>query len=453
MAVPAHDERDFAFAKKYGFPIKEVISGGDISDKSFEGEGKMINSGKFDGMDSEKARIEITKFAGGKFVTKYKMRDAVFARQRYWGEPIPLIHQKDGTIKDLKEKDLPLTLPNVKSYAPTGNAESPLSGLKSWVDKGYETNTMPGWAGSSWYFLRYMDPKNKTKFASEKALKYWGQVDMYVGGAEHATGHLLYSRFWNNFLFDLKLVPNKEPFKVLRNQGMILGADHNKMSKRWGNVVNPDDLVKTYGADTLRVFEMFIGPFESQLPWSTDGIIGSRRFVEKVWRLQEKISEDKKLEYKYENTLHKTIKKVGEDIESFNFNTAISAMMICLNEMEKSEKVYKSDFEKFIQILSPFAPHITEEIWCSLNNKKLLQEVSWPKYDSKKLVSDTVKIMVQVNGKLRDELLVSKDADENTVLDMAKSSEQTAKWLGNGEIIKVVFVPGRLINIVVKVSS
>ncbi|MEI7513101.1 MAG: class I tRNA ligase family protein [bacterium] len=407
----------------------------------------------FDGLSSEEARKEITKAVGGKFVTKYKMRDAVFARQRYWGEPIPLIHEKDGTVTALSEKDLPLELPDVKSYAPTGNAESPLSSVSDWVEKGYETNTMPGWAGSSWYFLRYMDPQNENEFASNDALKYWGQVDMYVGGAEHATGHLLYSRFWNKFLHDLNLVPNEEPFKVLRNQGMILGADHKKMSKRWGNVVNPDDVVNTFGADTLRVFEMFIGPFESQLPWSTDGIVGSRRFVERVWRLQEKIVE-KDFENKlYENTLHKTIKKVGEDIESFNFNTAISAMMICLNEMEKSENVYRGDFEKFIKILSPFAPHITEEIWSMFGNKNIIQDSLWPEYDPEKLTTSTVTIMVQVNGKIRGELNVLKDMDEKAVLDLAKGSESVAKWLAGGEIIKVVFVPNRLINIVVKTTS
>ena len=423
---------------------------------AFVGEGKIINSGKFDGLSSEEARKEITKAVGGKFVTKFKMRDAVFARQRYWGEPIPLIYEKDGTIKALRDKDLPLELPNVKSYAPTGNAESPLGSVKDWIKKGYETNTMPGWAGSSWYFLRYMDPKNKSAFANEKALKYWGQVDMYVGGAEHATGHLLYSRFWNKFLYDLKLVPNCEPFKALRNQGMILGSDNRKMSKRWGNVINPDDVVNTYGADTLRVFEMFIGPFDSQLPWSTDGIVGSRRFIERVWKLQNKVLDKSKkvktVENKYEQTLHKTIKKVGEDIESFNFNTAISAMMICLNEMEKSESISKDDFESFLKILYPFAPHITEELWTVLGNKKMIQESGWPKFDHKKMISDTITLMVQVNGRVRGELVVSNDIDENTALNLAKNSDKLSKWLEGGEILKVIFVPGRLINIVVKVS-
>ena len=404
----------------------------------------------FDGLSSEEARKEITKAVGGKIVTKYKMRDAVFARQRYWGEPIPLVHEKDGTIKPLKEKDLPLTLPIVKSYEPIGTGESPLAGVKDWVKAGYETNTMPGWAGSSWYFLRYMDPDNNSRFASEKALKYWKQVDMYVGGAEHATGHLLYSRFWHKFLFDMKLVPMKEPFKALRNQGMILGSDNRKMSKRWGNVINPDDVVKTFGADTLRVFEMFIGPFDSQLPWSTDGIVGSRRFIERVWRLHEKISDDKKVEYSYEQTLHKTIKKVGEDIESFNFNTAISAMMILVNEMERSEKIYKKHFENLLQILSPFAPHITEELWKKLGNSSMIHAAGWPKYDSKKLVSEVVTIAIQVNGKVRGEVRVSKDYAEAEILEIVKSTDSIAKWLEGGTVARVIFVPGRLINIVVK---
>ncbi len=439
--------------KKSYWPISElseIVAHVENGAHAFVGEGKIINSGDFNSLSSEEARKEITKAVGGKIVTKYKMRDAVFARQRYWGEPIPLVHEKDGTIQPLKEKDLPLTLPNVKSYEPIGTGESPLAGVKDWVKKGYETNTMPGWAGSSWYFLRYMDPENNSKFASEKALKYWKQVDMYVGGAEHATGHLLYSRFWHKFLYDLKLVPTKEPFKSLRNQGMILGTDNRKMSKRWGNVVNPDDVVKTFGADTLRVFEMFIGPFDSQLPWSTDGIVGSRRFIERVWRLHEKVSEDKKAEYPYEQTLHKTIKKVGEDIESFNFNTAISAMMILVNEMEKSGTIYKKDFEKLLQILSPFAPHMTEELWKSLGNTKMLHEAGWPKFDHKKLVSDMVTIGVQVNGKVRGEVIISKDNTEAEVLEMAKANESIAKWLKGGTVVKVVFVPGRLINIVVK---
>ena len=417
---------------------------------SYDSDGILVDSQKFNWLSSEEARKEITKAVGGKIVTKYKMRDAVFARQRYWGEPIPLIHEKDGRIIPLKEKDLPLELPNVKSYKPTGNAESPLSAVKEWVKYGYETNTMPGWAGSSWYFLRYMDPQNKSKFAGEKALKYWKQVDMYVGGAEHATGHLLYSRFWHKFLYDLKLVPTKEPFKAMRNQGMILGADHRKMSKRWGNVVNPDDVVKTFGADTLRVFEMFIGPFDSQLPWSTDGIVGSRRFIERVWRLQEKVSIDKKVQYSYEQTLHKTIKKVGEDIESFNFNTAISAMMILVNEMESSPKILKSDLEDFIKILSPFAPHISEEIWAALGNKKSITQTSWPKYDVKKMISETITIVIQVNGKMRDQIQVPFDMSEDSIIKKAKSSPNIIKWIENKEILKTIFVPSKLINIVIR---
>nr|MBP7831946.1 class I tRNA ligase family protein [Candidatus Paceibacterota bacterium] len=321
---------------------------------SYNGEGKLHNSAQFDGLTSEEARRAITSFVHGKFTTRYKMRDAVFARQHYWGEPIPLMRDKNGIITAVPSSKLPLELPTVKSYEPTGRAEGPLAGVKAWTAKGLETNTMPGWAGSSWYYLRYMDPKNKKAIASDEEIKYWKSVDVYVGGAEHATGHLLYSRFWNKFLFDLGIAPTDEPFPELHNQGMILGGDNRKMSKRWGNVVNPDDVVKTYGADSLRVFEMFLGPFYSQLPWSTDGIIGSRRFIEKVWKVAQKVmTEDQnKTSQIVLKSLHKTIKKVTEDIESFNFNTAISSMMICVNEMEKAESISADDFKKFLQILA-----------------------------------------------------------------------------------------------------
>ncbi len=381
------------------------------------------------------------------------MRDAVFARQRYWGEPIPLVH-KNGSVIPLKEKELPLKLPNVTSYKPTGTGESLLAGVKAWVKAGYETNTMPGWAGSSWYFLRYIDPTNKKQFASDKELKYWfgkkdGGVDMYVGGVEHATGHLLYSRFWHKFLFDLGYVPTKEPFRALRNQGMIGGADGRKMSKRWGNVVNPDDVVKTYGADSLRVFEMFLGPFDSHLPWSTDGIIGSRRFVEKVWRLQFKVADKGTTSEEAEKVLHKTIKKVTEDIALFNFNTAVSAMMICVNEMEKADTVSVKDFKMFLQILAPFASHITEELWYVLGEKRSIHVSGWPKYNPKKLVSDTVKIVVQVNGKNRAELMISREMSEEDVKALALKDKAIIPWIETKEVRRVIYVPGRLVNIVV----
>ncbi len=445
MAVPLHDERDKEFAEKYNLPI---------IDRPF--------------VDAKK----ITEKVNGKLVKKYKIRDAVFARQRYWGEPIPLIHNADGTISEVLDKKLPLVLPSVTSYEPTGTGESPLAGVKAWAKAGYETNTMPGWAGSSWYFLRYMDPKNKKAFADKKMLKYWKDVDMYVGGQEHATGHLLYSRFWHKFLFDMGYVPTAEPFKTLKNQGMILASDGRKMSKRWGNVVNPDDIVKIYGADTLRVYEMFMGPFEASQPWNTDSIIGSRRFIEKVWRIANSASLDNAfrrshsvLEGQYlsgrsedsskyylvlQKLLHKTIKKVSEDIENFSFNTAISAMMVLVNEMDKTENISSADFKLFLQILAPFAPHITEEIWREMGEKKSINIAPWPKYNPKLLVEDTLKVVVQINGKVRAEIDIPADASEEKVFEIAFENENVKKWIPNmSDIKKKIYVKGRLINFVV----
>lgn len=415
-------------------------------EKAFPDYGILFNSGKFDGLTSEEAKKKITEFVRGKIVTKYKMRDAIFARQRYWGEPIPLRHEKDGTISEVK--NLPLELPNVKSYEPTGTGESPLASVKSWVKEGYETNTMPGWAGSSWYFLRYMDPDNKKAFASEKSLKYWKDVDVYVGGAEHATGHLLYSRFWHKFLYDMGYVPTKEPFKSLRNQGLILASDGRKMSKRWGNVINPDDVVKTYGADTLRVYEMFMGPFDQSLPWSTESIIGSRRFIEKVWRLSQKVG-DGKTAPEALKTLHKTIKKVSEDIQNFNFNTAVSSMMICVNEFEKSESVSKKDFKDFLKIFAPFAPHAADDIWANLGEKKSIHISSWPKYNPKNIVENEIKIVVQVNGKVRGALILGASASESEIEARAKSEPGVSAWL-SGDIVKIIHVKGKLVNFVVR---
>jgi leucyl-tRNA synthetase len=414
----------------------------------YTGEGVLVDSGKFTGHYTEQARNNIVKFVGGKIVTKYKMRDAIFARQRYWGEPIPLSHDTDGIIHEVL--DLPLTLPDVKSYQPTGTGESPLAGVSAWTRKGYETNTMPGWAGSSWYFLRYMDPKNTKEIASKKAISYWGQVDMYVGGAEHATGHLLYSRFWNMFLKDRGIAKFDEPFKALRNQGMIGGADGRKMSKRWGNVINPDDIVRTYGADTLRVYEMFMGPFEASLPWNTESIIGSRRFIERVWRLHKKVV--KKLqaeEKKYEYTLHKTIEKVTKDIESFSYNTALSALMILLNEIEKQEHIEQKDYELFLRILNPFAPHITEEIWSMLGHTDFLVNHLWPKADPKKMLSTHVHIVIQINGKVRAEADIETDSSEEIVKKQALNLPKIQTLVGNTPIKKVIYVKNRLINIVI----
>ncbi len=476
MAVPAHDERDYEFAQKYNLPIKQVLTS---NEDLFTGYSTLIDSEKFTNLTSEQAKKEITEFVGGKLVTKYKMRDAIFARQRYWGEPIPLIHdKKTGLIKEVPLSKLPLKLPNVKSYKPSGTGESPLASVKSWVDAGYETNTMPGWAGSSWYFLRYLDPKNKKKLVDEKILEYWsknekhkvGLVDMYVGGSEHNTGHLLYVRFWNKVLFDLGIVSKDEPFQALRHQGMIGGADGRKMSKRWGNVVNPDDVVKTYGADTLRVFEMFLGPFGAHLPWSEDGILGSRRFVERVWRLGWKIIKASQSPENFSSLpkglrraknspdfttlpiLHKTIKKVTEDIESFNFNTAVSAMMICLNEMESvvstGEQIDKKDFKLFLQILAPFASHMTEILWQSFGEKNSIHLSPWPAYDPKLIVDTEITLGVQVNGKVRGEVTIAVDADQETVEALVAQNENVQKHI-TGPIKKFIYIPGKIISIVV----
>ena len=411
-------------------------------------DGVLMNSDEFNNLSSEEARKKITEFVGGKIVTKYRMRDAIFARQRYWGEPIPLKHDKNGLITDLKLKSLPLELPNVKSYESVGTGESPLAGVKSWVKDGYETNTMPGWAGSSWYFLRYMDPTNGKEFASKKSTDYWNEVDMYVGGAEHATGHLLYSRFWNNFLYDMGYIKTKEPFKRMKNIGMVLATDGRKMSKRWGNVINPDDIVKNYGADTLRVYEMFMGPFEQSLPWSTESIIGSRRFIDKVDRLKDKVKKVKSSDV-LEKVLHKTIKKVTEDIEGFAMNTAISSMMILVNEMEKSKSINEKDFKMFLQILAPFAPHITEEIWCGLGEKKSIHKSSWPKWDKKKIVDETITIGVQINGKVRTEITVSKDIEEEDIKVLVLKDKKVLEWIGGGVVKRIIYVKGRIVNIVV----
>ena len=438
----------------------------DQEKQCFAGEGLLVGSFGFDGMSSEEARRAITEKVGGKLVTKYKMRDAIFARQRYWGEPIPLSHTKDGIITPVADKNLPLKLPAVKSYAPTGTGESPLAGVASWVKAGYETNTMPGWAGSSWYFLRYADPKNKKALAGDKSLDYWfgkkagkdgraGGVDMYVGGAEHATGHLLYSRFWHKALKDLGHVKTEEPFQALRNQGMIAGPDGRKMSKRWGNVINPDDVVRDLGADTMRVYESFMGPFESHLPWSTDGIVGSRRFVERVWKLQEKVvvkasaakaaSKNEALE----KVLHKTIKKVTDDIHAFAFNTAISSMMILVNEMDKAPAIAADDFKKFIQILAPFAPHLCDEIWAGLGEKKTIHLSAWPKWDPKKIVDDTVTLGVQVNGKVRTEITLGLDATAEEVEHSVMAMEEVQKWVDGKPVKKIIYIPGKIISIVV----
>ena len=483
MAVPAHDERDFEFAKKYNLPVKQVVSGSEINDKAYVDDGILINSGKFDKMTSAEARKKITEFVGGKIVTKFKLRDWIFSRQRYWGEPIPIIHCDKCGYVPVPEKELPVVLPKVKSYTPTDNGESPLATIAKWVNvkcpkcKGKakrETDTMPNWAGSSWYYLRYTDPKNKKEFAGKKALKYWNQVDWYNGGMEHTTLHLLYSRFWHKFLYDLKLVPTKEPYKKRTAHGMILAEDGEKMSKSRGNVINPDEIIKLYGADTLRIYEMFIGPFDQTVVWNTSSIIGSRRFVEKVWRLGQRIASpgtyaqvlgspspsarpDHSQKYtgsaSFQTLLHKTIKKVTEDIESMSFNTAISSMMILANEMDSAsaegKDVTKNDFKLFLQILSPFAPHVAEELWSELGEKQSINKSKWPKWDEKKIIEDKIKIAIQVNGKVRAEIMISKDMSEEEVKSLSLKEENVMTWIKDKEIKRFIYISGRVINIVV----
>ncbi len=458
MAVPAHDDRDFAFAKKYNLPITEVISGGNISEKAYTEDGVMVNSGKFDGRKNTEIMKEITEFAGGKITTNYKLQNWVFSRQRYWGEPIPLIHCEKCGVVAVPEKDLPVVLPKVKSYEPTGTGESPLADIPKWVNTKCpqcggkakrETNTMPQWAGSSWYYLRYMDPKNNKALVDKKIEKYWAPVDVYVGGAEHATRHLIYARFWHKFLYDIGVVSTKEPFQRYQNPGMIIGSDGRKMGKRWGNVVNPDEVVKNVGADTLRVYESFMGPFEQEISWSTDSMVGSRRFLERVWKLQEKVVHKFADSSETEALLHKTIKKVGEDIDSFNANTAISSMMILLNHLDGAESISKDLYLNYIKILSPFAPHMCEEIWANLGQKKSIVLTDWPKYDESKIKSAKVNIPVQINGRVRATLIVDTDLDQVAAEKLALENPDVKKWLEGKEIKKKIFVKNKILNLVI----
>ncbi|MEX2052367.1 MAG: class I tRNA ligase family protein [Candidatus Paceibacterota bacterium] len=425
------------------------------NDLSYAKEGILVNSGKFNSLNSEEAKKEMVNFVGGKFKTTFKLRDWVFSRQRYWGEPIPVVHCEKCGIVPLPEKDLPLLLPKVKNYQPTESGESPLALIEKWVNtkcpkcKGpgkRETDTMPNWAGSSWYFLRYTDPKNAKAFADPKKIKYWTPVDWYNGGNEHTTLHLLYSRFWHKFLYDLKLVPTSEPYMKRTSHGLILAEGGEKMSKSKGNVINPNDIVGRYGADSFRLYMMFMGPFEQAIAWSESTIIGSRRFLERVWKIGQRDLSKIKTDPKLEKLLHKTIKKVGEDIENMRFNTAVSAMMVLVNEMDKSE-INKSDYKKFLQILSPFAPHLADEMWNALGEKKSINISKWPEYDSKMIKDEEVKIAVQINGKVRAEILVSASDTEEEVKKKALLDENVKKYTEGKEIKKVIYIKGRLINI------
>lgn len=469
MAVPAHDERDFAFAKKFDLPIVEVVEGG-TKEGPLTDYGILINSADFNGLTSEEAKEKITEFVGGEMKTGYKLRDWVFSRQRYWGEPIPMIHVGDQ-VYPADESQLPVVLPNVESYEPSGTGESPLATIDDWVNvSGYvtdngdfmvadsapdgkelvqgkrETNTMPQWAGSCWYYLRYIDPKNDQALVDSAKEKYWQPVDLYVGGVEHATRHLIYARFWHKFLHDIGAVSTSEPFMKLKTVGLIQAEDGRKMSKRWGNVINPDDVIDQVGADSLRTYEMFMGPFENAIAWSTDGVAGSRRFLEKVWRNASKVSDDKNAGLA--NLLHKTIKKVGEDIQNFKFNTAISAMMVLVNQMDKSESVGKDQYKMLLQVLAPFAPHMTEELWHQLGEAESIHLSSWPEYDQALVQDDTVQLPVQINGKVRTKLEISADASEDQVKEMVMSDQIVQKWLDGNQPKKVIYVAGKIINIV-----
>ncbi len=451
MAVPAHDERDYAFAQNFNLPIKEVISGGDISKSAYSGDGILVNSCNYDGSSISDAKEKITTGFGIPKTT-YKLRDWVFSRQRYWGEPIPMVHcEKDGTVP-VPYDQLPVRLPEVEHYEPTGTGESPLAAISEWVNTTCpkcggpakrETNTMPQWAGSSWYYLRYMDPQNDSALVDLEKEKYWAPVDLYVGGAEHATRHLIYARFWHKFLFDIGAVSTQEPFTRLISVGLIQAEDGRKMSKRFGNVINPDDIVETYGADTLRIYEMFMGPFTDAIAWKTSSLIGARRFIERVWRLQETFTEETRPEM--ERILHQTIKKVSDDIRTFKFNTAISQMMIFVNEAEKG--ITKAQYAQFIALLAPFAPHVTEDIWHELGNTESVHKALWPTYDAAKVVTDTVTIVVQINGKVRAQIEMPTDSEEE--LAKAEAEKAAAKWLEGKTMKKAVFVRNRLVSFVI----
>lgn len=466
MAVPAHDTRDWEFAKKFDLPIIEVVKGGNVQEEAYTdcAKGIMVNSGMLDGLTVDEAKKKIidwlTSEGKGHSKVNYKLRDWVFSRQRYWGEPIPMVYCEKCGYVPIDEKNLPLRLPMVESYEPTDNGESPLAKMTDWINTTCpccggkakrETDTMPQWAGSSWYYLRYMDPHNKNAIASKEALNYWSPVDWYNGGMEHTTLHLLYSRFWHKFLYDIGVVPTPEPYAKRTSHGMILGENGEKMSKSRGNVVNPDEIVDEYGADTMRLYEMFIGDFEKAAPWSKASIRGCRRFVERYWNLQSVLIDGDKIRPELEGAFNKAIKKVGEDIENIKFNTAIATLMALINDISNVKSINKEELRIFSILLNPFAPHVTEEVYeaCKLGNG-ILAEAEWPEYDESKCVDESVEIVVQVNGKIKAKLNIPVDADKDAVLDLAKNDENVKKAIDGMKIIKEIVVPKKLVNLVVK---
>lgn len=467
MAVPAHDQRDYEFAKRFDLAIVPVLEGGNVAEEAFVGDGLHINSKFLDGLDKDTAIKTMNEWlvenGVGESVVSYRLRDWLFARQRYWGEPIPVIHWEDGTTTTVPENELPLLLPKTDKIKPSGTGESPLANIEDWVNvtdpetglKGRrDTNTMPQWAGSSWYFLRFMDPHNEEALVGEEALDYWGNVDLYIGGAEHAVLHLLYARFWHKFLYDIGIVKTKEPFQKLFNQGMILGENNEKMSKSKGNVVNPDDIVEAFGADTLRLYEMFMGPLDASTAWSEKGIEASRRFLDRVWRLvideegnvRDRVTKVNRGEL--DKVYHQTIKKVTEDYEQLHFNTAISQMMIFVNEANKVDALPITYIEGFVQVLAPIAPHMTEEIWKKLGHTVSVTKAAWPIYDEKFLVEDEVEVVFQVNGKVKSRSSVPAAATKEELTEIAMADEKVKEAIAGKQVRKVIAVPGKLVNIV-----
>ncbi|HJG33121.1 MAG TPA: leucine--tRNA ligase [Jeotgalicoccus aerolatus] len=467
MAVPAHDERDYEFAKQFGLEIIPVLEGGNIEEKAFTGEGVHINSGPLNGLGLSdgiaKAIALLEEKGAGEAKVTYRLRDWLFSRQRYWGEPIPVIHWEDGTMSTVPEEELPLELPVMTEIKPSGTGESPLANNTDWIEvvredgvKGRrETNTMPQWAGSSWYFLRFIDPKNTEQLADPEKLKHWLPVDLYIGGAEHAVLHLLYARFWHKFLYDIGEVPTKEPFQKLYNQGMILGEGNEKMSKSKGNVVNPDDIVYSHGADTLRLYEMFMGPLDASIAWSENGLDGARRFLDRIWRLiiNEDTGElsDKVVDKdtpEMVKVYNETVKKVTEDFESLLFNTGISQLMVFVNESYKAAEVSKTYISNFVKLLSPVAPHIAEELWEKLGNTETIAYEEWPTYDESKLVEDTIEIVVQVNGKVKTKLEIERDMSKEETEALAMENDKVKDAIEGKTVRKVIVVPQKLVNIV-----